>query len=375
VWRNNYDETYAPVSKHATLRTFLAVAARRGWKVHQLDVKTAFLHGDVDVNVYMQQPPGFEEGSNLVCLLKKCLYGLKQAPLAWYRKLTSLLRELGFLPVSADLSFWYCRNVGCIVYLTSVVDDMLIASCNAALTLSIVKKILHVFPGTYKGVADHFVGMKLTWLPDEHAVILNQPAHVDQLLQRFKPANETWYPRSLPMLGDLKLCAAGTNLDKTGVPLDTTRYHYRGLIGGLNYLACCTRPDIAYTVGQLAKFANSPTNIHWDVAIDCLKYLMGTKHLGIKLGHVDACTHPSTEESFPSVTYVDSSYAPGIDDTKSVTGYALFVHGGPVMWASRTQHASKGWPKWASDGNGTDGNGEEVGKERWKLCKMQNVTK
>jgi hypothetical protein len=247
-----------------------------------------------------------------------------------------LLHDLGFRPVSADLSFWYCPDKQHIVYITSVVDDMLSASGDTNLTLAFVKRILSTFPGTHKGIADHFVGMKLTWLPQERAVILNQPSHIDQLIQRFKPPGEQWYPRSLPVLGGLKMCVTGTKTNPNGVPLDTNKYPYRALIGGLNYLACCTRPDISYVVSQLSKYANAPTDVHWEVAIDCLKYLMGTKHLGIKLGHSKGY-EDSMGEVHPCVTYVDSSFAPGIDDTKSVTGYVMLVHGGPVMWASRTQ--------------------------------------
>jgi hypothetical protein len=101
----DYDETFAPVSKATTLRVLLSVAAFRKWKVHQLDIKTAFLHGDIDAEVFMAQPEGYEEGFNLVCRLLKCLYGLKQAPRAWYQKLTSMLTEMGFSASIPDPSY------------------------------------------------------------------------------------------------------------------------------------------------------------------------------------------------------------------------------------------------------------------------------
>jgi hypothetical protein len=74
--------------------------------VHQLDIKTAFLHGEIDAEVYMSQPEGYEEGFNLVCRLLKCLYGLKQAPRAWFQKLTSLLSDMGFSATVPDPSLW-----------------------------------------------------------------------------------------------------------------------------------------------------------------------------------------------------------------------------------------------------------------------------
>jgi hypothetical protein len=98
----DYNETYAPVSKHATLRTVFAVAAHRGWIVEQLDIKTAFLHGDVDTEVYMQQPIGFIDGEGNVVRLDRSIYGLKQAPKIWYELLNDCLTSFGFEPVCAD---------------------------------------------------------------------------------------------------------------------------------------------------------------------------------------------------------------------------------------------------------------------------------
>ena len=91
VFGIDYDETFAPVSKATSLRVFLSFAAHNKWQVSQFDIKTAFLHGDLDLDVYMLQPEGFEEGTGLVCKLEKSLYGLKQAPRAWFEKLTAFL--------------------------------------------------------------------------------------------------------------------------------------------------------------------------------------------------------------------------------------------------------------------------------------------
>jgi hypothetical protein len=105
----DYNETYAHVSKHANVRTLLAVAAHKKWHVEQIDIKTAFLHGDIDTDVYMKQPPGFVEGSangkEDVVKLGKSIYGLKQAPRIWYEKLKEQLTSQGFQAVSADCSF------------------------------------------------------------------------------------------------------------------------------------------------------------------------------------------------------------------------------------------------------------------------------
>jgi hypothetical protein len=105
-------------------------------------------------------------------------------------------------------------------------------------------------------------------------------------------------------------------------------YPYRTLIGAMNYLACCTRPDIAYTVNQLARVNNAPTVAHWKAALHCLGYLNNTKTLGIVLGH----------DSTPAIAYVDSSHGTGTPDLKPVAGHIILVYGGPVTWTSKTQH-------------------------------------
>jgi histone deacetylase 1/2 len=337
----DYEETYAPVSRHTTLRTFLSVAARRRWKVHQVDIKTAFLYGDIDTEVYMMQPPGFVDGTNLVCLLKKCLYGLKQAPKRWYEKLMESLVKLGFEPVAADRSFWVRKGDTGMVYLTSVVDDMLIACEDESVTLSIIAALFKEFEGKHSGIASHYVGMKLTWLDHEPAVILTQAAHVQEALDKFEQFMPDSSPKMIPMEAGLKMSMSGTSNDPTSPLLDVTRYPYRSLVGTLNYLACCTRPDIAYAVNQLAKYSNAPTEAHWETGLKCLRYLKGTMNWGLKLGHLPGIQHAipnsSIKKLYEVCAYSDSNHGTGVDSKRSVSGSVIQVYGGAVFWSSRNQ--------------------------------------
>ena len=168
----DYAETYAPVSTHATMRMMLLIAANRGWTVRQLDIKTAFLNGDIDTLQYMIQPPGFQNGKVQVCKLLKSLYGLKQAPRQWYLKITELLTSLGFKPTPADKALWINETGTCIVFLSMYVDDMMVASRLLAVTDEVCRSILRVFEGVLSAGCDMHVGMKITWLPEEHAVHL-----------------------------------------------------------------------------------------------------------------------------------------------------------------------------------------------------------
>jgi hypothetical protein len=334
----DYAETYAPVSRLATMRAMLSVAAYRKWKVHQIDITTAFLHGKIDADVYMMQPPGFVDGVNKVCKLTKCLYGLKQAPRAWYEKLKEVLGSLGFSPVSADSSFWVREGDAVLVYISSVVDDMLVTSADEKLTLQLIKEILEKLPGKHMGIAQHFNGMKINWLSDG-SVVLTQPAHIDKLVQAFSQVTPIAI-RKLPVKGKVRFCKGGTSEVYSSPALDVVMYHFRSLIGGLNYISCCTRPDITFVVNQLSRYANAPTVAHWQIAIGVLGYLAGTKNWGIRLGAYAMCDaiHVTPARDISRAhAYADANHGTGMDDKKSVTGILLAVYGGPVSWASKVQ--------------------------------------
>jgi hypothetical protein len=349
----DYNETYAPVTKHATVRTLLSVAANRSWDVQQLDIKTAFLHGTVDTDVFMMQPPGFVDGVQNVVRVDKSIYGLKQAPRIWYELLNKTLENLGFVPMSADSSFWVKEDGYNTVYLTSVVDDMLVTSDDPALTKSVLKQILKAFPGTSGGRAHYYNGLKITWLDDEHAVILSQPKHIRAMIDKFCLIADLVTERMVPVECGTRLCKMGVVGQDESPLLDTAIYKYRELIGGLSYVACGSRPDICFIVNQLARYANAPRVAHWNLAIHVLQYLKHTINWGISLGQGssfgDILVHCEPERD-PKVkgvkrktpepdviAYADANHGTSIDDKRSVSGVLLQVFGGPVIWSSKVQ--------------------------------------
>ena len=245
----------------------------------------------------------------------------------------------------ADTSFWV-RNEDepdcVVVYLTSVVDDMLITSCDEGVTLDVVNRILRVFPGTHSGIAHHYNGMRITWLPEEHAVVLPQTAHIEKMYAKFKHLVPDWPPRKLPMKDGLRMHKNGTSEDLESDPLDVSVYPYRAVQGTISYIVNTTRPDGAFCSAQCAKYANDPRVAHWTVVVDHMRYLYGTRHWGIKLGHGgnpggEAISVTLQRRAEEARAYDDANHATGIDDKRSVSGYVLQVYGGPVSWASRTQ--------------------------------------
>jgi Reverse transcriptase (RNA-dependent DNA polymerase). len=160
----DFDETFSPVVKPATVLAVLSLAVSRDWPVHQLDMKNAFLHGTLQETVYCTQPAGFVDPTkpDLVCRLNKSLYGLKQAPRAWYSRFASFLLTLGFVEAKSDTSLFIYRRGPNMVYLLIYVDDIVpIASSDALLQWTICA-LLSEFSMKDIGSLHHFLGISVT---------------------------------------------------------------------------------------------------------------------------------------------------------------------------------------------------------------------
>jgi hypothetical protein len=318
----DFDEVFAPVSKYATLRALLANVAAEDLELHQLDIKTAFLNGTLEEDVYVQQPPGYEVGGkNVVCHLKRALYGLRQAPRAWHQRLKSELQAYGFTESNADpgLFIWDDDITGTSNYILVYVDDLLIAAKDLDVAKTIKRKIMTSFEARDLGEAKTFLGMTITRDRANRTLKLDQERMTTQLITKYGLSDAKI--KSIPL-------SPSTKLSKDeGEPLSTSAYDYGNLIGSLLYLSVCTRPDIAQAVGALSKYMASPTTVHWHAAIGILRYLNGTKSYGINYGG----------NSSEIQGYCDADYAGDIDTRRSTTGYVFTLHGGAISWSSRRQ--------------------------------------
>jgi hypothetical protein len=199
--------------------------------------------------------------------------------------------------------------------------------------------------------------MKITWLDNEHAVILSQPKHIQKIIDTFCLIADLVKERMMHVDVGIRLCKTGIAGQDPSELLDTTIYKYRELIGGLSYVACGSRPDIAFIVNQLARYSNAPTVAHWNLAIQVLQYLKHTKHWGICLGqgssfgqvhiHCEPVRDPKVKvgdkRKAPEpdvIAYCDASHGTGTDDKRSVSGVILKVFGGPVIWSSKVQQVT-----------------------------------
>ena len=166
--------------------------------------------------------------------------------------------------------------------------------------------------------------------------ILSQPGHIADLIAKYQPAGEVWEPRSLPVKAGLRIHANGTSEDMNSPPLDTSTFDLHSCVGSISYIAHCTRPDVMFGISQLAKHVSHPKVAHKNVAIDMLKYLLGTQFWGIKLGHSAGYVDPQGR-THPVLGYCDSEYGTGIDDKRPSAGHVFLLHGGAITWSAQTQ--------------------------------------
>ena len=314
----DYEEVFAPVSKYATLRTVLAVAAAEDLDLHQLDIKTAFLNGELEEDVYVRQPPGYEEGGGgMACHLRKALYGLKQAPRAWHLRLKAEMETMGFTQSEADPGL-FIRKGGGLAIIVTYVDDLMIATPGVAATAEIKQRLMNTFDARDLGEATFFLGMTITRDRARCTIKLAQERLTTDLLSKYGMLDAK--ALSTPL-------NPNTKLTKEGEPLDRETYGYSQLVGSLMYLSVCTRPDIAQAVGALARYMARPTTAHWQAAKGVLRYLAGTAQLGIIFGGQETGLQ----------AYTDADYAGDIDTRRSTTGYVYIFNGGAISWSSRLQ--------------------------------------
>ena len=315
----DYDEVFAPTAQHVTLRLLLAYASAHDLEVDQLDVKTAFLNGDLNEEVYIKLPP---ELGGKILRLHKALYGLKQAARAWFAKLRDSMIEHGFTPSKHEPCLFSRGQGADRVDVVVHVDDALLAGKRTAVNAA-KADIGKMFEVKDLGPASHFLGMSIARQADS-GYSLTQPKYVDDMLERFGMSN--CKPAVTPML-------VGQKLSKdTGTALGADN-HYQALVGSLLYLSVNTRPDISHAVGILSRFMACPTDQHWEAAKHILRYLKGTATLGLRF----AGSATSNQGVYTSEMYTDSDFAADLDKRRSITGAVMLMQGAAVLWISKLQ--------------------------------------
>lgn len=314
----DFFDTYALVARISTIKLLLALAAIHNLVIHQMDVKTAFLNGDLDEEIYMKQPEGFVMPGNehKVCKLKKSSYGLKYAPKQWHQKFDDVVLSNGFALNQADkcvYSRFYTSGKGVMIFL--YVDDMLIFGTDLEEVNKTKKLLSSNFETKDLGEAEVILGIRIKQGNNE--ISIYQSHYIEKILKNFNFENCSHV--STPIDPSLKL------LPNKGSP--ASQLEYSRAIGCLMYVMVSTRLDRAYVVGRISRYTSNPSSHHWQAVSRVFKYLKGTMNYGL------------TYSGYPSVLegYSDISCINNLEDHSSTSGWVFLVGGGAISWASKKQ--------------------------------------
>ncbi|GKD35644.1 putative ribonuclease H-like domain-containing protein [Tanacetum coccineum] len=309
----DYDEVFAPVARIEAIRLFLAFALFMGFIVYQMDVKSAFLYGTIDEEVYVSQPPGFVDPDHPKKVYKvvKALYGLHQAPRAWYATLSTFLEEHGYRRGTIDKTLFIKKDKKDIMLVQVYVDDIIFGSTRKSWCDEFEALMKGRFQMSSMGELIFFLGLQVKQKTD--GIFISQDKYVADMLKKFDLASVK--TAITPMETKMAL-TKDEEADEVDVHL------YRSMIGSLMYLTA-SRPDIMFAVCACSRFQVTPKTSHLNAVKRIFKYLKGKPNLGL--------WYPR-ESSFDLEAFSDSDYAGANLDRKSTTGGCQFLGSRLISW-------------------------------------------
>ena len=275
VFGVDFSETFAPVARLDTIRMLLALTAQKGWKTYQLDVKSTFLNGYLQEEIYVEQPEGFQVNGQeeKVYLLKKALYGLKQAPRAWYSRIDEHLQSLGFVKSPSEATLYVKGTDANLIVVSVYVDDLLVTGSNEKLVKEFKAEMLKVFEMTDLGLMSYFLGIEVK--QDHDGVFISQKKYAKEILNKFHMEE---CKRTNTAMNQKEKFIKDDGVEK----VDESQY--RSLIGCLMYLTA-TRLDIMFSVSLLSRFMHCACEVHFQAAKRIVRYIKGTTNYGIKYSY------------------------------------------------------------------------------------------
>ena len=320
----DYKETFSPTANITSVRALMQIAAQNDLIVHQMDVKTAFLHAPIDEEIYMEQPEGFvvksSSGDQFVYKLKKSLYGLKQSGRNWNKVLHDHLCTNGFTQNPVDHCVYKQGTDDGVVLVIIWVDDILIAASNETLMNQFKDTMKVTFRMKDLGKISYFLG--IDFKQTDGKITMSQERYITKMIEKFGMSD--CKPRSTPCE-----CKPDDTNQFNNECVDPTKY--REIVGSLIYAATCTRPDIAWAVSKLSQHLSKPKYVHLTMAKHVLRYLKGT--LDYEL------VYERSSEPLQLIAFSDADWASSVEDRKSTTGYcfSLTKNGAVISWKSKKQ--------------------------------------
>ena len=320
----DYKETFSPISSKDSFRIIMALVAHFDLELHQMDVKTAFLNGDIDETIYMVQPENFVSGDTkgMVCKLKKSIYGLKQASHQWYSKFHQVIISSGFEMNMVDDCIYHKFSGSKHIYLVLYVDDILLATNDIGMLHETKRFLSKKFEMKDLGDDSFVLGIQIHRDRSRGILGLSQKSYIEKILKRF--GMHECKPGDTPMAKGDKFSFSQCPKNNFEIQ-EMQQIPYALTIGSLMYAQVCTRPDIAYIVGMLGRYLSNPGKDHWIAAKRVMRYLQITKYYMLTYRKLD---------QLEIIGYSDSDFAGCRDSMKSTSGYIYLLAGGAISWKS-----------------------------------------
>jgi hypothetical protein len=314
----DFDETFSLVEKLEAIRMFLAYSCHKNFKVYQMDVKSAFLNGDLEEEVYMEKPEGFSliDNPNYICKLKKALYGLKQAPRAWYYRLDKFLQDKGFKKGIVDRNLYIKSKGDNLLVVLVYVDDIIFCCTNESSVQWFVNSMQTDFEMSMIRELSYFLGLQVN--QSSAGIFVSQEKYLKEMLKKFQMEDSSLISTHM---------VVGCKIGKDYMSPDVDQRTYLSMIGSLLYIIA-SRPDIMQFVGMVGHYQSSPKKSHLVVVIRIFKYLKGIMTYGL--------WYPRNQ-NFQLTAYSDADWENCVDERKNTSGGAFFLGDSLVAWLSKNQ--------------------------------------
>ncbi|POM59370.1 Integrase catalytic core protein [Phytophthora palmivora] len=328
----DFMETFSPVARMATFRTFVAVCIILNLMIYQGDINTAYLNAALGIKQYLEEVEGYPcDDNGMIYIIEKALYGLRQSGREWHSEVNRWFVEYGFKQCETEPCLYFYDRDGEFAIVLLYVDDILCATNNVEFKERMFEQLDKDYGLKDQGLLNTYLGVQVEQNLD--SIKIHQTKYCEEILERF--SFQDAHPSRIPMETNMRLTVKDTDVGgRKEEPANGKKFPYRELVGSLMYLTTCTRPDLSFSVGQLSRYVQNPTQQHIGAAKRVLRYLVGTKTQGI------VYTRNTPTEQKPELIidgYCDSDWGNDPDTRKSITGFVHCMAGGAVSWASRRQ--------------------------------------
>ena len=317
------------MTKIASIRLVCTLAAILDLDLEQLNIKTAYLNGHLEKEIYMKPPEGVTSETDDVWLLLCTIYSLKQSGKVWNDLIHSVLIELGFIACTGDKCLYIYQHEGILIIIALYVDDLLAANNSRAVWIHIKQKLKDRFNITELGEAHLLLGMEIIHDRPNWTIALSQRCYIQDICEKYGMADANTV--QTPLDPNTPLSSAQSPQTDAEIA-EMKSIPYQNVTGSLLYAAMATRPDIAFTTGSLCRFNSNYGNEHWMAAKQVMWYLKGTQDLSLvydgKLdNNLSAIAHG----------FSDADWAGDVDSRKSTSGYVFMMAGATITWSSKAQ--------------------------------------